>query len=92
LYRLLWQKPWRRLYVLPLEIAMKSVSLFTFVAACALSACSADAPPPPQAATQPAQKTVIDTQLKALQKAKDVQNVVDDQKKRTDKTLEDQGG
>jgi hypothetical protein len=78
--------------VLPLEIAMKSALLLTFVAACALSACSTDAPPPPQAAIQPAQKTVIDTQLKALQKAKDVQNVVDDQKKKTDKALEDQGG
>lgn len=70
---------------------MKSVSLFTLFAACALCACSTDAPPP-KAADQPAQKTVIDTQLKALQKAKDVQNVVDDQKKRTDKSLEDQGG
>jgi hypothetical protein len=35
---------------------------------------------------------VFDTQLKALQKAKDVQNVVDDQKKRTDKAVDDQGG
>ena len=71
---------------------MKSVSLLLFVAACALSACSADAPPPPKAADQPAQKTVIDPQLRALQKAKDVQNIVDDQKKKTDKALEDQGG
>ena len=71
---------------------MKSALLFTLIAACALSACSTDAPPPPRAADKPAQKTVIDTQLNALQKAKDVQNVVDDQKKRTDKALEDQGG
>jgi hypothetical protein len=78
--------------VLPLEIAMKSALPITFFAACALCACSTDAPPPPKAADQPAQKTVIDTQLKALQKAKDVQNVVDDQKKKTDKALEDQGG
>lgn len=70
---------------------MKSALPFAFVAACALSACSTDAPPP-KTADQPAQKTVIDTQLKALQKAKDVQNVVDDQKKKTDKALEDQGG
>ncbi len=68
---------------------MKSALPFAFIAACTLSACSADAPPPPKTADQPAQKTVIDTQLKALQKAKDVQNVVDDQKKKTDKELED---
>ena len=70
---------------------MKSALPFVIFAAGALSACSTDAPPP-KAADQPAQKTVIDTQLKALQKAKDVQNVVDDQKKKTDKALEDQGG
>jgi hypothetical protein len=78
--------------VFPPEIAMKSALPFAFLAACMLSACSTDAPPPPKTADQPAQKTVIDTQLKALQKAKDVQNVVDDQKKKTDKALEDQGG
>lgn len=70
---------------------MKSAFSFVFSAACALSACSSDAPTTPTA-DPPAQKTVIDTQLKALQKAKDVQNVVDDQKKKTDKALEDQGG
>ena len=42
--------------------------------------------------TAPAQKTVIDTQLKALQKAKDVQKTVDQQKADLDKKLEDQGG
>ena len=71
---------------------MKSASLIMLTFACALTACSAAAPPPPKAADQPPQKTVFDTQLKALQKAKDVQNVVDDQKKKTDKQLEDQGG
>ena len=71
---------------------MKSALPFAFIVTCMLSACSTDAPPPSKTADQPAQKTVIDTQLKALQKAKDVQNVVDDQKKKTDKALEDQGG
>ena len=71
---------------------MKSALLITLTFACALAGCGADAPPPPKAADQPPQKTVFDTQLKALQKAKDVQNVVDDQKKKTDKQLEDQGG
>ena len=42
--------------------------------------------------TAPAQKTVIDTQLKALQKAKDVQKTVDQQKAELDKKVEDSGG
>ncbi|MEP6484600.1 MAG: hypothetical protein ABJB01_09120 [Rudaea sp.] len=71
---------------------MTSASLITLTLVCALTACSSDAPPPPKSADRPPQKTVIDTQLKALQKAKDVQNVVDDQKKKADKQLEDQGG
>ncbi|HEX4479509.1 MAG TPA: hypothetical protein VH082_01775 [Rudaea sp.] len=69
---------------------MKSL-LLPIVCAVALAACSKakqpDPPPPP-----PAQKTIIDAQLKALQKAKDVQNVVDDQKKKSDKQLDDNGG
>ena len=50
------------------------------------AAAPAAAPPPPP------QKTVIDTQLKALDKAKAVQGVVDDQKDTTDQTLKDAGG
>ena len=69
---------------------MKSL-LLPLACTLALAACSKarqpDPPPPP-----PPQKTVFDTQLKALQKAKDVQNVVDDQKKKQDKQLEDNGG
>jgi hypothetical protein len=42
--------------------------------------------------TAPAQKTVIDTQLKALQKAKDVQKTVDQQKADMDKKVEEGGG
>jgi hypothetical protein len=64
--------------------------LLSIACAVALAACAKSKqpdPPPP-----PPQKTVFDTQLKALQKAKDVQNVVDDQKKKTDKQLEDNGG
>ena len=74
---------------------MKSAALVTIGFALALAACSsskapaeADAPPPPQ----PAQKTVFDTQFKALQKAKDVQKTVDQQKADMDKKLEDTGG
>jgi hypothetical protein len=74
---------------------MKSAALVTAAFALALAACSsskapaeAEAPPPPQ----PAQKTVFDTQFKALQKAKDVQKTVDQQKAEMDKKLDDQGG
>lgn len=49
------------------------------------AATAAETPPPPQ-------KTVIDTQLKALDKAKAVQGVVDDQKDKTDQALQDAGG
>ena len=70
---------------------MKSL-LLTFACAVALAACSKakqpDPPPPPP----PAEKTVFDTQLKALQKAKDVQKTVDDQNKKQQKQVEDSGG
>ena len=67
----------------------------TILAFVALSAsCSDDKPPVEavKAAMPPAQKTVFDTQLKALQKAKDVQLTIDKQKRDADKKLEDQGG
>ena len=62
--------------------------------ALALSACSSsdDAKPEAQAAAAPPQKTVLDPQLKALQKAKDVQKTVDDQKAATDKAIDDDSG
>lgn len=63
---------------------------------CLLAACAQDDPPPPKAAAQPAPaapgKTVFDTQLKALQKAKDVQKKVDQQNAEAQKKLEDAGG
>ncbi|HKE48695.1 MAG TPA: hypothetical protein VKB52_11570 [Rhodanobacteraceae bacterium] len=70
--------------------------LFLVASAAALAACAGspdDAAKNTQAA-QPtaAQKTVIDPQLKALQKAKDVQKTVDDQKQATDKAVDDAGG
>jgi hypothetical protein len=66
--------------------------LLSIACAVALAACSKAKQPEPPPPPPPPQKTVIDTQLKALQKAKDVQNVVDDQKKKQDKQLEDSGG
>ena len=64
--------------------------------ACVLAACAEDKPPPPpaNAAAQPAppNKTVFDTQFKALQKAKDVQKTVDKKNADAQKKLEDEGG
>ena len=73
---------------------MRFVKL-TILAFVALSASCADNKTPTEtvkAAMPPAQKTVFDTQLKALQKAKDVQLTIDKQKRDTDKKLEDAGG
>jgi len=67
-------------------------------AALALGACAGGADdtqaakPAAEAQATPAQKTVLDAQLKAIQKAKDVQKVVDDQAKATEKAVDDSGG
>jgi len=75
---------------------MKSVNFLPFLLASCLAACGSSAPPPPTAAAQPAQplpnSNVFSTDLKALQKAKDVQNVVDQQKAASDKQLQDAEG
>lgn len=76
-----------------MRIAIAALAVLTF----ALSACGANAPPPPQAAAaQPAQplpnSNVFSSDVKALQKAKDVQKTVDEQKKAQDKALQDAGG
>ncbi|MBS0569115.1 MAG: hypothetical protein JSS28_00760 [Proteobacteria bacterium] len=76
---------------------MKITAAALAVLALGLSACGADAPPPPQAAAaQPAQplpdSNVFSTDVKALQKAKDVQNTVDEQKKAQDQAIQDSGG
>ena len=64
------------------------------LAACSSGASNGDAAtgkPAAQAASAPG-KTPIDPQLKALQKAKDVQKTVDEQKAATEKAIDDQGG
>jgi hypothetical protein len=73
--------------------------LFLLASACAVAGCSGSsnddanaAKPAAQAQAAPAQKTVLDPQLKALQKAKDVQKTVDDQAKATEKAIDDGGG
>ncbi len=64
---------------------MRPSIVFICVIAALSAACSqTTAPPPPQQK----QKTVFDDQLKALDKAKAVQQSVDQQKKDADKRLE----
>jgi hypothetical protein len=72
---------------------MKFFPLAVATLALALAACSrskepavSETTPPPQ----PAGKTVFDTQLKALDKAKAVQGVVDQQKIDADKKAKEQ--
>lgn len=74
---------------------MRIATLSIFVLAVLSVSCSQGTPPPaPAAQPKPAerQKTVIDAQLKALDKAKAVQGTLDQQKKDMDKKLEDAGG
>ena len=73
--------------------------LFLVACALALVGCTGGGPDDAQAGrtaaqaqAAPAQKTVLDAQLKALQKAKDVQKTVDDQNKAAEKAIDDQGG
>jgi hypothetical protein len=76
------------------EIAMKFAAPAAAVCALALVACSASKAPAESTAAPapPPQKTVFDTQFKALQKAKDVQKTVDQQKADLDQKLKDEGG
>ena len=71
-------------------------ALLVLASACAIAGCTQssndDAKPAAQAQAAPAQKTVLDPQLKAIQKAKDVQKTVDDAAKATDKAVDDNGG
>jgi hypothetical protein len=76
---------------------MRIATVALVVLALGLSACGADAPPPPKAeAAQPAQplpnSNVFSSDVKALQKAKDVQKTVDEQKKAQDQAIQDSGG
>lgn len=75
---------------------MKSTIVFIAVLACGLAACSSDAPPPAEAAAQapkPLSKSnIFSSDVNALNKAKNVQNIVDQQKQKTDKAINDDGG
>jgi hypothetical protein len=72
------------------------ILLVTMTALCACASKSADDEAAEKAAAQaqaaPAQKTFMDPQLKALQKAKDVQKTLDKDAKATDKAIDDSGG
>lgn len=71
-----------------MKAAAFAVAFVVILAGCSRSKAPAEAevaPPPPQ-------KTVIDTQLKALQKAKDVQKTVDQQKRDVDQEVKEQEG
>ncbi|HEV7491280.1 MAG TPA: hypothetical protein VGO25_10770 [Rhodanobacteraceae bacterium] len=72
-------------------------ALLVLASACAIAGCTQSsndeaAKPAAQAQAAPAQKTFLDPQLKAIQKAKDVQKTVDDQAKETQKAIDDSGG
>lgn len=74
-----------------------SIVPFLLLGICTLGACSSRQPddemPGPQAQAAPAkQKTVLDEQLKALDKAKAVQGTVDDAAKAQQKAIDDAGG
>ena len=64
--------------------------IFLVAATSMLAACSSEKPPPPP--PQRPQPTVFDAQLKALDKAKDVQKKMDQRKVDLDKKLKDEGG
>lgn len=57
-----------------------------------LSACGSDAPPPPPPPPAAPAPTVLDDQLKAIDKAKAVEQQLMDEKAKQDKALEDAGG
>ncbi|MGH8041400.1 MAG: hypothetical protein ACREPN_05075 [Rudaea sp.] len=76
---------------------MKIAPIALAAFALCLTACGSSEPPPPKAAAaQPAEplpdSNVFSSDVKALNKAKDVQNVVNDQQKAADKQLQDDGG
>jgi hypothetical protein len=75
---------------------MKIASLFAAAAVCAVAACSPDKTPAPQPAAQAAPAapapTVLDDQMRAMQKARDVQKTMDQRAPDVDKQVKDSGG
>jgi len=75
---------------------MKPVRLLLPAIVCALCACTPDKPPPPKAAAQPLPAapapTVLDDQMRAMQKARDVQKTMDQRNSDVDQKIKDGGG
>lgn len=74
---------------------MRSIRPASVLLTLLLCACGSDDRPAPQAAaapTAPPTKTVVDDQLKAMEKARAVQGTVNDAKENTDEKLKDAGG
>ena len=76
---------------------MKTATLLLIAISASLAACSKNEPPPaPPAAAQPAQplpnSNIFSADVKALQKAKDVQKTMDQRKADLDKQLQDSEG
>jgi len=75
---------------------MKNVLFLSFGLTFLLTGCIADEPPPPPTAegqiANPPPTTVFDSQFKTLDKAKHVQDTLNQDKQNTDKQIQDQGG
>jgi hypothetical protein len=75
---------------------MKIASLLIAASACTVGACSPDKTPAPQPAAQTAPAapapTVLDDQMRAMQKARDVQKTMDQRAPDIDQKLKDAGG
>lgn len=71
---------------------MSTRFLFCSLALLALAACGTDAPPPPPPPPTAPQATILDDQLRALDKAQSVEATVQDSKDRTDAALQEAEG
>jgi hypothetical protein len=74
---------------------MKTAIVLLLAFSASLVACSKSEPPPPVATAQPAplpNSNVFSADIKALEKAKKVQDIADQGKQNTDKQLQDAEG
>jgi hypothetical protein len=72
---------------------MKTLTFLLAVSALSLAACGSSEPPPPDTAAKPLPNSnVFSSDVRALQKAKDVQKTVDQQKQKTDEQLQEAEG
>ena len=75
-----------------MKFALSIAALALTLAACSSSKAPPEDDAPAAARPAPVQKTVFDTQFRALKKAKGVQKTVNQQKTDLDQALKDQGG